>query len=274
MQIDSFVFDFSLTGLQIDAGTFNKKSEGEGGANGCLLNNVDMQAKGENDGLENPVGIVFEARNLWENHPKTCIKISAADMIQFAGFYGSVRQTGISGLTEDKKNQLKTFEWGRVDLPESDCQPAWTENLPGFKLENEKEAVPKRCRDAGIEIKKKMMNRNGFSAREAVALIGAHTIGLTRKVFSDFHAGPWVVNGADDATPQGPIFDNEYFKFLKNDIQANTVEEFAFDFPNNIQPFDVPFNDWFKDTARNLNHLDTDVGMLIASDGVHCFHQC
>ena len=227
-----------------------------------------MLGQSENDFLTNPVEQLDTARDLWERDPNTCIKISSADMIQFGGFYAAVRQSGTPGLTTEKKNKLKTFEWGRIDLPASSCQSAWTDNLPGFKLDNEQEAIPKRCKDAGKEIKDKMMDRNGFSAREAVALIGAHTIGLTRETFRGLR-GPWVVNGADNATPEGPVFDNEYFKFLKNDIKANTVQEFASDFPNNIQRFDQPFDDWFKDNARNLNHLDTDIGKLVAADISH-----
>ena len=39
---------------------------------------------------------------------------------------------------------------------------------------------------------------------EAVALIGAHTIGKVRVEFGEPLAGPWVPGGADTATTNGP----------------------------------------------------------------------
>ena len=39
---------------------------------------------------------------------------------------------------------------------------------------------------------------------EAVALIGAHTIGKVRVEFGPGEAGPWVPGGDDAATPNGP----------------------------------------------------------------------
>ena len=39
---------------------------------------------------------------------------------------------------------------------------------------------------------------------EAVALIGAHTIGQVRVEFGEQLAGPWVPGGADTATTNGP----------------------------------------------------------------------
>ena len=45
---------------------------------------------------------------------------------------------------------------------------------------------------------------------EAVALIGAHTIGKVRVEFGKQLAGPWVPGGDDAATPNGP---SEYLLF-------------------------------------------------------------
>ena len=49
-------------------------------------------------------------------------------------------------------------------------------------------------------------------------LIGAHTIGQIRNTFGE--ALPWVFNGDDHATADGPVFDNAFHNFLINDIVA------------------------------------------------------
>lgn len=47
------------------------------------------------------------------------------------------------------------------------------------------------------------------TTEEATVLLGAHTIGQIRVEFGDELAGPWVPGGKDDATENGPIFNNE-----------------------------------------------------------------
>jgi hypothetical protein len=172
-----------------------------------------------------------------------------------------IRQKGVpgSGLTAAKKDEivLKT-NWGRPD--EQNCDIAWTDNLPGFKV-GKGQSRPNRCKLAGGEIKKKMMDRNGFSAIEAAALMGAHTIGMTRNVFGLAKSGTWTVTGADNATPQGPVFDSSFHEYLKNDI----VEDDAFAFANNILAFDEDHFTWFRESGRKINHLDTDVTLAFPS---------
>ena len=91
---------------------------------------------------------------------------------------------------------IDKFKWGRPD--EMDCDLAWTDNLPGNPTGNAYGGpVTERCLAAGKEIKDKMMDRNGFTAEESVALIGAHTIGQTRHVFGADLAAPWIQNGGD-----------------------------------------------------------------------------
>eukprot|EP00543_Licmophora_paradoxa_P004758 CAMPEP_0202453988 /NCGR_PEP_ID=MMETSP1360-20130828/11830_1 /ASSEMBLY_ACC=CAM_ASM_000848 /TAXON_ID=515479 /ORGANISM="Licmophora paradoxa, Strain CCMP2313" /LENGTH=449 /DNA_ID=CAMNT_0049073199 /DNA_START=285 /DNA_END=1631 /DNA_ORIENTATION=+ len=244
-----------------DAGTFNQQSR-EGGANGCLLTHRPMRDEDENLHLDLPINTLVVIKRNWENHANTCIRVSSADMIQFAGFFSSLRQVGASpGLTSPKRGQLNTFKWGRPD--KVSCSTAWTRNLPGFQLGNDHKGVSMRCKMAGVEIEEKLMKRNGFTAEEACALIGAHTIGLTRNTFGRSLAGPWVTNGKDDATPNGPIFDNAYFDFLENSIPAKTAAEFELD----ISPFTDPFPDWFRDTPRDLNHLDTDLALAFPVHG-------
>jgi Peroxidase len=248
-----------------DAGTFDLRVP-EGGANGCLLNFDEMRFENENQNLDLAVETLRFIQNRMADAeaPELQARISSADLIQFAGFFVAVRQRGTTpGLNLQKRNELRdTFKWGRPD--ELNCQTRWTRNLPGFELGADPENIPLRCLFAGREIREKMMDRNGFTAREATALIGAHTIGLTRNHFGPDLAGPWVENGADDATPQGPIFDNAYHKFLIDTIPATTVEEFSVA-PGPPPPFDITFPTWFRVTSANLNHLDTDIALAFPS---------
>jgi catalase (peroxidase I) len=243
-----------------DAGTFNQQVQ-EGGANGCLLTDDNMRQQDENMNLDLAVETLRFVQSSMVD-----IRLSSADMIQFAGFFAAVRQRGTPGLDSAKRLELRTaFEWGRPD--EVNCQTDWTNNLPGFQLNADGANIPQRCSFAGGEIKKKMMDRNGFTAREATALIGAHTIGLTRNVFGPDLAGPWVANGADEATPQGPVFDNAFHDFLIHSIPANTVREFSAGNTSTQSPapFTTTFPDWFKADATDLNHLDTDIVLAFPS---------
>jgi hypothetical protein len=133
-----------------DAGTFNKAVR-KGGANGCLMNHVPMQEKDENAGLHSAIESLKVVRDSWERIPSTCIDISAADIIQFAGHFSAVRQTDVPGITDAKVSQLLALKWGRID--EDNCQIDWTFNLPGFELNTDSEDVPLRCMMAGKEIK-------------------------------------------------------------------------------------------------------------------------
>jgi hypothetical protein len=239
-----------------DAGTFNQGT-GEGGANGCLMHSPDMRNEPENGHLDIAINTLEAIRNNWELLNNTCIDISCADVIQFAGLFAAVRQTDTPGITDAKIAQLLKFEWGRPD--EESCQVDWCRNLPDFALGTE-DVLPTRCKMAGKEIKEKMMDRNGFTSEEATALIGAHTIGLTRNKFGPGHAAPWVEHGADDFTPDGPVFDNSFFDFLENRIIANSTTAFGL----NPAPFNNLFPTWVQTAPPNgvvLNYLDTDLAL-------------
>jgi catalase (peroxidase I) len=240
-----------------DAGTFDQ-TVSEGGANGCLMTDATMLMQEENNGLDIAIETLKVIKLGWEAHPMTCVETSNADFIQFAGLFAAVRQLDIPGMTSTKITQLLEFQWGRKDEP--NCDIDWTLNLPHFNVnDNENETIPARCLMAGGEIKIKMMDKNGFTSEEATALIGAHTIGLTRTIFGDDHAAPWVANGADDATVDGPVFDNKFFDFLENTIVEDTADAFA----ANIAPFTLQLFNWFQTestpSSPKLNHLDTDI---------------
>lgn len=235
-----------------DAGTF-KTSTNEGGANGCLMTDPDFLFQPENGFLDLPVNTLKAIKHTWEAHADTCIAISNADMIQFAGLFASWRQVPPLGMDNSKNIKLKEFEWGRPDTAEDDCDVAWCDNLPGFRLGTDPNDIPLRCLEAGKEIKVKMMERNGFTAEESAALIGAHTIGLTRNSFGVNLADPWVTNGGDSA----PTFDNAFHDFLINGVTENTAQDFA----ANTAPFNQDFGDWFRVSSTGLNHLDTDMAL-------------
>jgi catalase (peroxidase I) len=237
-----------------DAGTFNQVT-GEGGANGCLMYHPDMRNEPENGHLDVAINTLEAIKNNWALLNNTCIDVSGADAIQFAGLFAAVRQTDTPGITPAKIAQLLKFEWGRPD--ESSCKVDWCRNLPDFALGTE-DVLPTRCMMAGKEIKNKMMDRNGFTSEEATALIGAHTIGLIRNKFGPVFAAPWVENGADDFTQDGPVFSNSYFGFLENKIIANSTTAFGL----NPAPFNKLFPTWVQTAPTNgtkLNYLDTDL---------------
>jgi catalase (peroxidase I) len=247
-----------------DAGTFDQRVP-EGGANGCLLTNAEMRLQPENHNLDLAIETLLFIREQMITAAPDPIRLTAADLIQFAGFFVAVRQRGtLPGLTTAKRTELQTsFQWGRPDEP--NCQVRWTTNLPGFALGTDPLDIPLRCLFAGKEVKGKMMDRNGFTAREATVLIGAHTIGMTRNVFGPFLAAPWVTNGADAATRQGPVFDNAYHKFLIGATPTSTVDGFS----RSRVPFDEDFPDWFRANTMGLNHLDTDMALAFPSQNLN-----
>ncbi len=278
-----------------DAGTFNQNLNA-GGANGCLLNHFPMRDEDENDFLDPPLNTLMDIKNQWVNHPLTCMKVSSADMLQFAAFFATVRQSimpeSLFSSTSSaiaKRDKLKTkFHWGRPD--EVACDVLWVDNLPSLPAGREgRGGIAGRCTAAGGEIKEKMMDRNGFTAEEATVLMGAHSIGLVRNIFGDSLAGPWVDSGRDNFTPFGGVFGNSFHDFLINTVIANDANSFAM----NVAPFDDPdgiFPNWFHNHRMDIDHLDTDLALAFpnlttshpnfstftnsfASDNTHFLHK-
>ena len=127
----------------------------------------------ENQFLHNPLLTLEAIKNSWHAHHKTCIKVSSADILQFAVFFATTRQKhtpeslfSAAPTAIAKRDTLKNdFQWGRPD--EVNCQTFWTDNLPGFNTPANSACfgvIPCRCTVAGNEIKEKMMDRNGFTA--------------------------------------------------------------------------------------------------------------
>mmetsp|Transcript_3643 Transcript_3643/g.7042 ORF Transcript_3643/g.7042 Transcript_3643/m.7042 type:complete len:527 (+) Transcript_3643:76-1656(+) len=259
-----------------DAGTFNQNT-GEGGANGCLLNDPAMRLMPENSFLDAPLNTLQAIKDDWHDNEFTCIDVSSADMLQFAIFYIVHRQSGVpeslqspvaTATAQVKRNTVINFSlWGRPDADK--CLPAWTHHLPGFHTPFSGPLTVTRCVAAGDEIEDKMMDTNGFTAAEANVLIGTHTIGHIRNTFGQSWNGPWVTSGADTHTPEGPTFNNDFHDFLINDIVADDVLTFVSNPPPSVDPFDIVFPDWFADSNTNQQHLDTDVILAFPSVGSH-----
>lgn len=126
--------------------------------------------------MEDGILSLLSIKNDWHAHPQTCIKVSSADIVQFSAFFATTRQSlgpesisssATSSTAIQKRDTLKAnFDWGRPD--ETNCDSAWTDNLPGFNSPGTQACgganIPCRCAAAGIEIEEKMMNRNGFTA--------------------------------------------------------------------------------------------------------------
>jgi hypothetical protein len=176
--------------------------------------------KDENSGFQRRVNplILFEGplftlqsiKNDWINHPRTCLKISSADILQFAIFFATTRQkdTPESLLLPSgnllvppppstavaKRETLKNeFLWGRPD--ETKCNPEWAENLPSSNTFACNNNIPCRCATAGGEIEEKMMKRNGFTAGK-FQLFDLLNMYYTRDLtlFSPLHRGSNCIN--------------------------------------------------------------------------------
>ncbi|KAL7518705.1 hypothetical protein ACHAWX_003515 [Stephanocyclus meneghinianus] len=114
--------------------------------------------------------------------------ISRADF-WIASANAVIRQTSLNNTLDLKE----TFTWGRVD----------TESCPGS---GNRVPSPNRC----SEVEDTFLGRMGLEWADAVALLGAHSIGRGSADNSG-HEGVWVDN-ADDAM----VFDKQYYEELFN----------------------------------------------------------
>lgn len=156
---------------------------------------------------------------------------------------------------------------GRTDPHESDClqdRQEMCNNLPAFSTRrhtiNDHDDIVESLNDVWEkEISGKMMAENTLSKQDAVALIGAHTVGR------HFGFGAWV--------EQPMIFDNEYFLQLKkikdwldSGSELGTGQGHPFGFGVH--------GDWFQDSARVadpeapfsgalLMMLDSDIALVV-----------
>jgi hypothetical protein len=237
-----------------EAGTFSS-SQSEGGCNGCLLQHRAFRRQPENDGLSRLAEKLRGILKKWNKDHSLCV--SAADITQFAGIF-SVVESLPSSDKSSHSSRLTSFKWGRPDLDVSKCRPVWTKNLPGFRFG--KPDIMSRMKASGEEINQKMCVANGFTSKQAVALIGAHCLGKARTTFPGF--GPWVVSGDDDFEG-GPKFSNSFFTFLMDKVHSRR-EEFT---EEDITPFDTNFFNWWSRSPRTGGlhpiMLDIDLALVL-----------
>lgn len=266
-----------------DAGTYNLAAPSGSGSNGCVCN-FNSIFRPFDDGAVNiattqPCTALQSVRTSFINITKS--SLSMADLIQFAGLVAVLstmtpkdKATYTPLLYNQPVGSIPGFSFGRVDA--KICSPSLTDNLPEFFLGGERKSFEndliRRIDLSGEQIKNKMMLRNGFSAQEAVALIGAHTIGIQRTVFGSSQyspqsagiAGPW------DETPK--TFDNNFFVKLMEVSQNFTRSLIALsDAPDMV---DVIY--WWQilnttDIKPTASFLDTDIVMAFRSTNISLY---
>jgi len=157
--------------------------------------------------------------------------LSMADAVQLLG------ALAVDELAQDTGAPLlyDRVRTGRVDPQAEECidNQAMCNNLPAFFTQHHSEVdhddIVTSLNDEWVqEIEGKMMDVNSLSKQDAVALIGAHTVGR------HFDFGHW--------TQQPNIFDNEYFVQLKrvkdwldseNELGENAGHPFGADVRSN-----------------------------------------
>jgi hypothetical protein len=164
--------------------------------------------------------------------------LSSADAVQLLGAL-AVDELAQGTNAPTLYERIRT---GRTDPQADTCLDGveMCENLPAFftrihQINNHVDIVDSLNDVWEKEIEGKMIGVNSFSKRDAVALIGAHTVGSVREF------GAWVA--------QPMIFDNEYFLQLKrvkdwldNEGQFGRNQGHPFGF--SIRP------NWFQDSER------------------------
>lgn len=140
-------------------------------------------------GLDRAVGLLIP---IHQKHPQ----ISWPDLVALSGCVAVVQLGG----------PRVRYRFGRQEDPQHRVLPpmglGWKESEVGTDAKVEE--VQERCPDSskGVAHVVKLFFRLGLTPREAVALMGAHTVGGMHRVFSGFN-GQW--------TEEQYLFDNKYF---------------------------------------------------------------
>eukprot|EP00039_Didymoeca_costata_P016839 m.307313 g.307313 ORF g.307313 m.307313 type:complete len:321 (-) comp16458_c1_seq4:3077-4039(-) len=161
------------------AGTYDPVNKPHGGSNGATMRYEPESGYEDNRGLDLAREVLESVK---QKHPAA----SLSDIWVLAGYVG----------VEDMEGPHIDFKPGRIDASTGGPNHCPPENRLPFFNESAK----------GIRDK---FERMGFSDRDLVALVGAHTVGHTHIENSGFPFHNW------DLTPQK--FDNSYFDFLLRD---------------------------------------------------------
>jgi len=201
-----------------DAGEFLPGSDDSFRSDGFV--HID---NGDNAGLQQ---VIAQLDTLWRQH---CSVVSRADFWVLAAKV-AIEQSGTPADYE------LPFRFGRVDA--ATC--AYT----GTRLPSSQGGLG--------EIERVFVTQMGMTMRDAVALLGAHTLGRMQEVNSGYE-GSWV-NGRDAAT-----FNNEYFRELLGRPWRRT--------DNGLSPADrQPLEQWEAGPQLMLN-TDMSIAFHIGVDG-------
>jgi len=212
-----------------DAGHFDKNSGDV--RMGCIQNFLGHPACPQHGHLEDATSVV----NAVMNQIPSDMVLSMADAVQLLGALAVdelAQGTGAAALYD----RVRT---GRLDPTADTCldDVHMCNNLPDFFTmpfhSDDHQEIVDSLNDVWVsEIEGKMMNVNTLSKQDAVALIGAHTVGR------HFDFGHW--------TQQPNIFDNEYFLELKR--VKNWLDSGKSLGDGRGHPFgNVIFPNWFRD---------------------------
>jgi len=236
-----------------DAGHFDDKKNKMEMRMGCIKHFFNGLCP-QHNGFENAERFRQEVCNRLRSEGFTCP--SFPDMIQLLGALAVDEMTRQSphGADFNRASLFDKVPMGRVDASDEVCmrigrheEEHMCKLLPN-EIGPNKMNRPGPVREAleetfQTEIAGKMIDRNSFSAREAIALIGAHTVGHHHGF------GAWVENPMD--------FDNAYFQNLE--LIGNRVghgKSFRWN-PESMDPrprySKSMFSTWFQDFAQVKN---------------------
>eukprot|EP01012_Entosiphon_sulcatum_P034493 TRINITY_DN4375_c0_g1_i1.p1 TRINITY_DN4375_c0_g1~~TRINITY_DN4375_c0_g1_i1.p1 ORF type:complete len:568 (-),score=70.62 TRINITY_DN4375_c0_g1_i1:28-1656(-) len=190
------------------SGTYSASSKNGGSCTGATMRYPPESTDGANTGLA-------LARSSLKKVKDTYPAVSYADLWQLAAIVA----------VEEMGGPAIPFTSGREDAPDCTGCSSWVGRLPDGNLD------ASHVRD--------VFDRMGFTERETVALIGAHTVGHLHWNNSGWQ-GPWTWN---------PLrFDNSFFKLLRG-VNWTRVDQ------SNGQTA-------FKDPTDTLVMIPTDVALL------------
>lgn len=189
------------------------------GSDGCL----DFEA-GANDGLP----------SIWcDGCQLTALYNVYSDIMSRADFWVLAANAVIKNASPNQDLDLP-FRWGRID---SNTCASSTARLP----------EPSSCDD----VESAFITRMGLSWRDAVALLGAHTLGRGHDEFSG-HPGTWVQNNDESV-----IFDKQFYTEVVNRGWR----------PRELDG--IPDNDWtWGGRNRGVMMLNTDICLRFDIDNV------